>query len=106
MSTVSEGSIHLRLYVSAHSVRSARAIEVGRALQKRLGALGGRCDIFDVRTHPDLAAEDRILAIPTLVRRSPGPPLRVIGDVSDLAVLAERLGLPDEIMSDEEQTRR
>jgi circadian clock protein KaiB len=96
--------IELRLYVSARSVRSARAIEIGRLLDDRLRARGGRCDILDVGDHADLAAEDRILATPTLVRRSPEPPVRVIGDVSDMTGLAARLGLPRDIMDDEETT--
>ena len=102
MNEVAAG-VHLRLYVSPRSIRSLRAIEVGRALHERLAAFGGSCDILDVSNHPELADEDRILATPTLVRSAPAPPLRVIGDVSDLAGLVERLGLPTAIMDDEQE---
>jgi circadian clock protein KaiB len=89
--------VHLRLWISARSVRSQRAIVVGEQLQRWLATIGGSCDILEVGEHPDLAAEDRILATPTLVRVSPEPLVRIIGDVSDLTQLALRLGLPDEI---------
>jgi circadian clock protein KaiB len=87
-------TFQLRLWISARSARSQRAIEVGQRLQVRLAAIGGSCDILDVGEHPELAAEDRILATPTLVRRSPEPLLRIVGDVSDLEQLTTRLGLP------------
>jgi circadian clock protein KaiB len=92
----------LRLWISARSARSLRALEVGQRLQRRLAAVGGTCDILEVGEHPELAAEDRILATPTLVRESPAPLLRIIGDVSDLEQLAQRLGLPPEIIDEED----
>jgi circadian clock protein KaiB len=101
---VTSTTIHLRLWISARSARSLRAIQVGEELSRRLSAIGGSCDILDVGEHPDLAAEDRILATPTLVRESPEPLLRIIGDVSDIEELAIRLGLPPEIMDEETDT--
>ena len=87
-------TFRLRLWISARSARSVQAIAVGQRLQRRLAAVGGSCDILDVGEHPELAAEDRILATPTLVRESPEPLMRIIGDVSDIAQLTTRLGLP------------
>jgi circadian clock protein KaiB len=93
--------IRLRLWISSRSTRSQHAIEIGKRLQQRLAEVGGSCDILDVGEHPDLAAQDRILATPTLVREQPQPLLRIIGDVSDLAQLTARLGLPREITDEE-----
>ena len=47
--------------------------------------LAGRYDIevIDLLKHPQLAAGDQILAIPTLVRRLPAPLKRIIGDLSN-----------------------
>ena len=39
--------------------------------------------IIDVLERPQLAEEDKILATPTLIRESPTPPRRIIGDLSD-----------------------
>ena len=94
-------TFRLRLWISARSARSLRAIEIGERLQERLAAIGGSCDILDVGEHPELAAVDRILATPTLVRESPEPLMRIIGDVSDLEQLTTRLGLPPAITEQE-----
>ena len=63
----------LRLYVSGQSPRSLRAIEnLRRACEEHLA---GRCqvEILDLLQDPRRAAEDQILAVPTLVRRLPSP---------------------------------
>ena len=38
-----------------------------------------------------LAARDQIVAVPTLIKRFPGPPRRIVGDLSDSFWM--RLGL-------------
>jgi circadian clock protein KaiB len=72
----------LRLYVSGQALNSRAAI---RNLETLLGLLadGTDVEVVDVRAHPELAAEDRILATPTLVRRAPTPVRKIIGDLSD-----------------------
>jgi circadian clock protein KaiB len=40
-------------------------------------------EIVDLVQHPQLAAGDEIIAIPTLVRRLPAPMRKIIGDLSD-----------------------
>ncbi len=52
-------------------------------------------EVIDVAEHPGLAAEERILATPTVVRLAPLPQRRVIGDLSDHGRTAAALGLPD-----------
>ena len=46
--------------------------------------LAGRYDIevIDLLKHPELAAGDQIVALPTLVRRLPPPARKIIGDLS------------------------
>jgi circadian clock protein KaiB len=41
-------------------------------------------EIVDLLENPHLAAEDEIIAIPTLVRRLPSPMRKLIGDLSDV----------------------
>ena len=91
-------SVELRLYVSERSSRSRHAIAVMERLRRPVAELGGSCEIVDVTHQPDLAEEDRVLATPTLVRRSPPPPRRIVGDVSDVGLLLARLGLPDDLL--------
>ena len=73
----------LTLYVSGASPRSAAALDTVRRL----------CDehpdqvelrVVDVAEEPALAAEDRIVAVPTLVKRLPAPRRTVVGDLADL----------------------
>jgi circadian clock protein KaiB len=58
--------------------------------------LPGRYDleVVDMYQQPALARADRIVAAPTLVRRSPGPLRRLVGDLSDEARVLVDLSLP------------
>ncbi|MGW1679999.1 circadian clock KaiB family protein [Saccharopolyspora sp. NPDC002376] len=51
-------------------------------------------EVIDAAERPDVAAEERILATPTVVRLAPLPQRRVIGDLSDHGRAAAALGLP------------
>lgn len=97
-------SVALRLYVSRWSPRSERAIAVIEDLREPLVRLGGTCEIIDVADAPEAAAEDRVLATPTLIRRSPPPPRRIVGDLPDLDVLLARLDLPRELVEGRRRT--
>jgi circadian clock protein KaiB len=39
--------------------------------------------VIDICEDPDAAVEEQILALPTLVRKSPKPTRRIIGDLTD-----------------------
>jgi circadian clock protein KaiB len=83
MPTPDQESWELRLYVAGQTDRSVRAI----ANLKRIcdTHLSGRysIEVIDLLVHPQLAAGDQILALPTLVRRLPPPLKKIIGDLSD-----------------------
>lgn len=40
-------------------------------------------EVIDLLKHPELAAGDQILALPTLVRKLPTPMRKIIGDLSN-----------------------
>jgi circadian clock protein KaiB len=40
-------------------------------------------EVIDLRETPALAGERHILAVPTLIRERPPPPVRLIGDLSE-----------------------
>jgi circadian clock protein KaiB len=73
----------LRLYVAGQTPKSLEAF----ANLKRLCEehLSGRysIEVIDLLETPQLAKDDQILAIPTLVRRLPEPVCKIIGDLSD-----------------------
>ena len=73
----------LRLFVAGQTPRSVAAYDnLKRICEERLP---GRCEIevIDLLKNPNLAKDDQILAIPTVVRKLPPPVRRIIGDLSD-----------------------
>jgi circadian clock protein KaiB len=83
--TASDPNDHwdLRLYVAGHTAKSIRAINNLTRLCNEY--LDGRyaLEVIDLVLRPQLAVDDQILAIPTLVRRLPEPIRKIIGDLSD-----------------------
>jgi circadian clock protein KaiB len=73
----------LRLYVAGETPKSMAAIRNLRALCATHLAGQYSIEVIDLRVNPQLAAEDQILAIPTVVRHLPSPLRKVIGDLSD-----------------------
>ena len=73
----------LTLYVSGASPCSAEAIDTIRRICDE--ELAGRVElrIVDVSEQPTLAISDDIFAVPTLVKRWPPPPRRLVGNLAD-----------------------
>ena len=73
----------LRLYVAGVTAKSQAAILNLRRICET--HLAGRysIELVDLHKHPQLAAGDQILAVPTLVRRLPEPIKKIIGDLSN-----------------------
>jgi len=74
----------LRLFVSGFTPRSQRAI--GNLQQICTRHLEGRyrIEVIDLYKSPGLAHDEQIIAAPTLLRVSPLPRRRIIGDLSQL----------------------
>jgi hypothetical protein len=92
------GGYRLRLFVAGSSARSLRTIHDLRQICHH--ALGGAVDleVVDIYQQPDLAERDRVVAAPTLLRLSPSPIRRLVGDLSD-----EKRVLSMIIQSDEDE---
>lgn len=73
----------LRLYVAGETPRSMAALKNLRAVCETHLAGRYEIEVIDLRAHPQLAAGDQILAVPTLVRRLPEPIKKIIGDLSN-----------------------
>jgi len=72
----------LRLYVAGQTPRSLAAFaNLKRICEEHLS---GRynIEVVDLKEHPQLAAGDQIVAIPTLVRKLPEPLRKIVGDLS------------------------
>lgn len=81
----------LRLYVAGKTVKSLAAQSNLRTICD--SHLAGRYElsVIDVMERPDEADLDGIMAIPTLVRKSPLPVRKIIGDLSNTARVLEGL---------------
>ncbi len=93
----------LTLYVNGASPRSIEAIEAVRRVCDE--ELGRRVDleVIDLQEQPALGARDQIVVVPTLVKRLPGPPRHIVGDLADPARLRRGLDLgPAEVSGPEE----
>jgi circadian clock protein KaiB len=73
----------LRLYVTGQSPKSMRAIANLRLTCEAHLAGRYRIEVVDLLENPRLAAEDQILAVPTVVRKLPEPIRRIVGDLSN-----------------------
>jgi len=73
----------LRLYVTGRSPKSVRAIENLQLACEQYLPGQYRIEIVDLLQNPRLAADDQILAVPTLVRKLPPPIRKIVGDLSD-----------------------
>lgn len=82
---VSDGdaSWHLRLYVAGQSTKSLLAFTNLKSLCDEHLAGHYEIEIIDLVEQPSLARSDDIVAIPTLVRLSPAPLRKIIGDLSN-----------------------
>jgi circadian clock protein KaiB len=89
----SEGPHVLKLFVAGSSPRSLRAIRnVARLCETDLA---GRyqLEVVDIYKQPELAGAEQIVAVPTLIKKAPGGPRRVIGDLSETELVRTRLGI-------------
>ena len=73
----------LNLYISGTSPRSTAALLNIQSICDC--ELKGQVELLvvDIHDHPELLSEERILAIPTLIKRLPPPLRRIIGDLGD-----------------------
>ena len=76
-------SYRLKLYVTGHTPSSERAIRNLQQIVMQTGMGEHEVVIVDVLEQPQMAEDERILATPTLIKESPLPTRRIIGDLSD-----------------------
>ncbi len=85
--------LRLTLYVTGRTSRSERAIYNLQQIAHESKIADRELSVVDVLEQPHRAEEERIIATPTLVKSSPPPVRRIIGDLSDIEEVALRLGL-------------
>ncbi|GAA5508570.1 circadian clock KaiB family protein [Novipirellula caenicola] len=83
----------LRLYVTGMTPRSLRAIAQMTSICTEYLQDRHDLEIIDIYQHPSLASQDQIIASPTLVKTSPPPVTRLIGELSDRTRVLSSLGI-------------
>ena len=85
----------LKLFVSGASPNSARAITNLQAILET--HLSGRYSltVTDVWQETAVAEQEQIVALPLLIKVSPEPRRRMVGDMSNTQKVLEGLGLTD-----------
>ena len=95
MTVTSRKVWRLRLYVAGQTPRSITALgNLKRLCETRLAGQY-QIEVIDLLRHPQLAREDQIVAVPTLVRKLPRPMRKIIGDLSGRERVLMGLGLPE-----------
>jgi circadian clock protein KaiB len=87
----------LRLFVSGPTSRSKRAIDNLRSICKRYLAGRHRIEVVDLQESPGTAADEQIVATPTLLKVLPLPARRVIGDLSQVGKVLHWLEIEDRL---------
>jgi circadian clock protein KaiB len=91
---ISRGGPHqLRLYVAGSGPRSLRAVQNVKHICESELAGRYKLEVVDIYEQPRRAADDQIVAIPTLIKEAPGLVRRMIGDMSETVLLRQSLGL-------------
>jgi circadian clock protein KaiB len=84
----------LRLFIAGMTLRSSEAVaRIKRLCEEHLQ---GRyeLEIVDIYQQPELAKEYQIVAVPTLLKKSPLPARCLIGDLSNAELILRGLDIP------------
>ena len=83
----------LRLFIAGTSPRSQRTIENLRRICREHFADRHSLVIIDIYQQPELAQAAQVVAAPTLLKLTPEPLRRIVGDLSDEARVLRGLGV-------------
>lgn len=82
--TDQEGQWDLKIYILGETPTALKAIDNLRKICDE--HLKGRysIEVVDLQKNPQLAEEEKIIAVPTVVRKLPPPLRKLIGDLSEV----------------------
>jgi circadian clock protein KaiB len=89
----SEATFHFRLYIAGQTSRSVAATDNLKTLCTKYLSNRCRIEIIDLAKNPALAFEYQIVVVPSLIRISPGPIRKIVGDLSDMNRVLIRLDI-------------
>lgn len=83
----------LRLYIAGISPNSTRAISNLKNICNKYIPDEYELEVVDIYQQIERAFEDQLVALPLLIKRSPGVVRRLIGDMSDEKKVLKGLGI-------------
>lgn len=83
----------LRLYITGSTSRSSLALTNLRKICEEYLKGRYKLEVIDLYQKPGLAMADQIIAAPTLIKKSPLPFRRIIGDMSNIEKVLSGLDL-------------
>lgn len=83
----------LRLFVTGILPNSVRAVLNIKAICEKYLIDRYELEIIDIYQQPDLAITEDILVVPVLIKKSPFPEVRMIGDLSNSDKVLTGLGI-------------
>ena len=83
----------LQLFVAGASYHSVQAITNLKQICETYLAGRYQLEIIDVYQHKQLTQQEQIIALPLLIKRSPLPERKLVGDMSDVERVLLGLGL-------------
>lgn len=82
----------LRLYITGTTPRSVQAISnIKKICEEYMDNY--ELEVIDIYQQPDMAREEQIIAVPTLIKKLPQPLRKFIGDLSDTESILVGLNL-------------
>lgn len=85
----------LELYIVGDSPRSAAALTNLEAIRKK-HLPNAKVEVIDVWENPRRILTNNVFVTPMLVKVSPGPTCRIVGDLSDANKVLQALGIATE----------
>lgn len=96
MSDETGGHYSLKLFIARTGPRSRRAIRNIREICET--SLKGRyhLEVVDIYQQPQVTHDEQLVAAPTLIKETPLPRRKLLGDMSSRARVLAALGLPSQ----------
>jgi len=91
---IDENIYRLKLFVTGVTPNSSRAISNLKGICDKHLKGNYELEIIDVYQQPLIAEHEQIIALPMLIKQSPSPKRRLIGDMSDTEKVLRGLNLP------------
>lgn len=85
----------LRLFVAGHNANTERILQTLHQILEQSLHHPYTLKVIDVFKHPEQAEADQVSATPTLVKVSPSPTRRLVGDLDNATKILQMLASPD-----------